>query len=121
MARSRVGKLGKSRFIHLSQLRYALRASEEQIQEAIKLEAGTTNAHGSQPELSIGNIYQKRLIRQSEGVHRTAARTHDVLLPIYSVTDRAARIGAAQIRVPQGLAGLRIEGDESPVHATPEY
>jgi hypothetical protein len=49
-------------------------------------------------------------MRQSEGVHHAAARAHDVLLAIDRVSDRAVRIHAAQIRVPQGLAGLRIKG-----------
>jgi hypothetical protein len=70
---------------------------------------------------SVPTVPCETLIRQSEGVHHAAARTDDILLPIYRVTDRTARIGAAQIRVPQGLARIRVEGYEVPIHATPEY
>ena len=73
------------------------------------------------PRCQITQRADSSIIRQGEGVHDAAARTYDVLLSIDRITDRTARIGAAQIRVPQGLAGLRVEGYEIPIHATPEY
>ena len=74
-------------------------------------EIGDETAHDrAEQERKLARFIITELIRQSEGVHHAAACTHDVLLAIDRVRDRAARIHAAQIRVPQGLAGLRIKG-----------
>src|SRR5215472_7728503 len=52
---------------------------------------------------------RKALIWQSKCIHRVSTCTYNVLFPIYSVTDRATRIGTAQVHVPQWLACCRIE------------
>src|ERR1700733_8252741 len=60
------------------------------------------------------------LIGQREGEHRAFARSYNVLFSIYGVADRAARIGTPKIRMPQGVAGLRVERYEVAIHSTPE-
>src|SRR5215470_1787650 len=64
---------------------------------------------------------RKVLIWQSECIHRVSTCTYNVLFPIYSVTDRATRIGTAQVDVPQRLACCRIECYKVAVHPTSEH
>jgi hypothetical protein len=64
---------------------------------------------------------RKASIWQSECVHRVSTCTYNVLFPIYSVSDRATRIGTAQVYVPQRLAGRRIECHKVAVHPTSEH